>query len=643
MNMISSKEAMLKAYDACKGLLGLRSVAPHDLNSTKKELLCCGGTGCHASNSPLLMENLRAAIKEHGLENDVKVIQTGCFGFCAQGPIVKIMPDNVFYVQVTPEDAKEIVEKHIVGKELVERLLFIEPLLKTRVQDYAKMSFYAKQERISLRNCGLLDPENIEEYLANEGYQALAKCLFDMTPADVVKEVLNSGICGRGGAGFPTGLKWKIAAGVQADEKYIVCNADEGDPGAFMDRSIMEGDPNSIIEAMAIGAYAIGAQRGLVYIRAEYPLAVSRLETAIKQARELGLLGNNIMGTNFSFDITIKLGAGAFVCGEETALIHSMEGQRGEPTTKPPFPANIGGGYWGCSTNVNNVETYAAIPMILLKGAAWYSKIGNWKAELDENGNFKRTISGNSGTKVFALAGQINNVGLVEVPMGTTLREIIYEIGGGISGGSEFKAVQTGGPSGGCITKENLDTPIDYGNLSKIGSMMGSGGMIVLSEHDCMPAMAKFYLDFTKDESCGKCTPCRIGTRRMLEMLEKICDGNGTEEMLVELEELANTIRDTALCGLGQTAPNPILSTLRYFKDEYIAHVRDKKCPAGTCQKLFKLNITDDCIGCTKCKRNCPVDAIEGAIKQKHIINQSKCIKCGACIDGCPKKAIVKE
>ena len=643
MNMISSKEAMLKAYDACKGLIGLRSVAPHDLNSTKKELLCCGGTGCHASNSPLLMDNLRAAIKEHGLENDVKVVQTGCFGFCAQGPIVKVMPDNVFYVQVTPEDAKEIVEKHIVNHQIVDRLLFVEPILKNRVQDYAKMSFYAKQMRIALRNCGLIDPEVIEEYIANEGYLALAKCLFDMTPEQVVQEVLNSGLCGRGGAGFPTGLKWKIAAGVKADEKYIVCNADEGDPGAFMDRSIMEGDPNGIIEAMAIGAYAIGAKQGLVYIRAEYPLAVSRLEIAIKQARECGLLGKNIMGTDFSFDIDIKLGAGAFVCGEETALIHSMEGSRGEPTTKPPFPANIGGGYWGCSTNVNNVETYACIPEIIRKGASWYAKIGNWKPELDANGNFVKTISGNSGTKVFALAGQINNVGLVEVPMGTTLREIIYDIGGGISGGREFKAVQTGGPSGGCITKENLDTPIDYGNLGKIGSMMGSGGMIVLSDKDCMPAMAKFYLDFTKDESCGRCTPCRIGTRRMLEMLEKICDGNGTEEMLTELEDLANTIRDTALCGLGQTAPNPILSTLRYFKDEYLAHVRDKKCPAGTCQKLFKLNITDDCIGCTKCKRNCPVDAIEGAIKQKHIINQSKCIKCGACIDGCPKKAIVKE
>ena len=637
MNKISTKADLLAAYEVAKGNLTKRLVAGK-IDSVKKDILCCGGTGCHASNSNVLMENLRAEIKAAGLENDVKVIQTGCFGFCAQGPIVKIMPDNVFYVQVTPEDAKEIVEKHVKGHQIVERLLYVEPTLKEAIHDYAKMPFYAKQMRISLRNCGLIDAESIEEYIANEGYQGLAKAVCEMKPADVVQEVLNSGICGRGGAGFPTGMKWKIAAGVQADEKYIVCNADEGDPGAFMDRSIMEGDPNSVIEAMAIGA-----QHGLVYIRAEYPLAVQRLQNAIDQARACGLLGKNIFGSDFCFDVEIKLGAGAFVCGEETALIHSMEGQRGEPTTKPPFPANIGGGYWGCSTNVNNVETYASIPWILVNGAEKYAKIGNWVIEKDEKGNWVKTVSGNSGTKVFALAGQINNVGLVEVPMGTTLREIIYEIGGGISGGREFKAVQTGGPSGGCITKENLDTPIDYMNLSKIGSMMGSGGMIVLSDRDCMPAMAKFYLGFTKDESCGKCTPCRIGTRRMLEMLEQICIGNGTEEMLVELEKLANTIRDTALCGLGQTAPNPILSTLRYFKDEYIAHVRDKKCPAGTCRKLVTLRITDDCIGCTKCKRNCPVGAISGEIKQKHVIDSKKCIKCGACVDGCPKKAIVKD
>ena len=642
MNKISTKADLLAAYEVAKGNLTKRLVAGK-IDSVKKDILCCGGTGCHASSSNVLMENLRAEIKAAGLENDVKVIQTGCFGFCAQGPIVKIMPDNVFYVQVTPEDAKEIVEKHVKGHQIVERLLYVEPTLKEAIHDYAKMPFYAKQMRISLRNCGLIDAESIEEYIANEGYQGLAKAVCEMKPADVVQEVLNSGICGRGGAGFPTGMKWKIAAGVQADEKYIVCNADEGDPGAFMDRSIMEGDPNSVIEAMAIGAYAIGAQHGLVYIRAEYPLAVQRLQNAIDQARACGLLGKNIFGSDFCFDVEIKLGAGAFVCGEETALIHSMEGQRGEPTTKPPFPANIGGGYWGCSTNVNNVETYASIPWILVNGAEKYAKIGNWVIEKDEKGNWVKTVSGNSGTKVFALAGQINNVGLVEVPMGTTRREIIYDIGGGISGGHEFKAVQTGGPSGGCITKENLDTPIDYANLGKIGSMMGSGGMIVLSDKDCMPAMAKFYLEFTKDESCGKCTPCRIGTRRMLEMLEKICDGNGTEEMLVELEDLANTIKDTALCGLGQTAPNPILSTLRYFKDEYIAHVRDKKCPAGTCTKLYSLTITDACKGCTKCARNCPVNAITGAVKQQHVIDTKKCIKCGACISACPFKAIIKE
>ena len=642
MNKITSKADLMAMYDSEKVKLTLR-LAGAKADSKKKDILICGDTGCLVSDSKAIIDNLRAEVKAAGLEADVNVIQTGCFGFCAQGPIVKIMPDNVFYVKVKPEDAKEIVQSHIVEHKLVERLVYVEPTLKAQITDSQEMPFYKKQQRIALRNCGVIAEENINEYIAAEGFQGLAKALTEMKPADVVQEILDSGICGRGGAGFPTGKKWKIAASVQAEEKYIVCNADEGDPGAFMDRSIMEGDPCSIIEAMAIGGYAIGAQNGLVYIRAEYPLAVYRLQLAIDQARELGLLGKNIMGTGFNFDINIKLGAGAFVCGEETALIHSMEGLRGEPTTKPPFPANIGGGYWGCSTNVNNVETYASIPIIMRKGAKWYSKIGNWKPELDENGHFVKTISGNAGTKVFALAGQVNNVGLVEVPMGTTLREIIYEIGGGIAGGREFKAVQTGGPSGGCITKENLDTPIDYGSLMKIGSMMGSGGMIVLSDKDCMPAMAKFYLGFTKDESCGKCTPCRIGTRRMLEMLEQICDGTATEETLVQLEKLANTIRDTALCGLGQTAPNPILSTLRYFKDEYIAHVRDKKCPAGTCSKLYTLKITDACIGCTKCKRNCPVGAISGELKQKHVIDVRKCIKCGACIDGCPKKAIVKE
>ena len=645
MKKITSKADLMAMYESTKGKLALRLATDklNKLDSPKKDVLICGDTGCLVSNSQEIIANLKAEVKAAGLENDVNVIQTGCFGFCAQGPIVKIMPENVFYVKVTPEDAKEIVEKHLKNHQLVERLVYVEPTLNAQITDYQQMPFYKKQQRIALRNCGLIAEENIEEYIAAEGFQGLAKALTEMTPAEVVQEVLDSGICGRGGAGFPTGMKWKIAAGVQADEKYIVCNADEGDPGAFMDRSIMEGDPASVVEAMAIGAYAIGAKQGLVYIRAEYPLAVKRLQLAIDQARELGLLGKNILGTDFCFDIEIKLGAGAFVCGEETALIHSMEGQRGEPTTKPPFPANIGGGYWGCSTNVNNVETYASIPIIMRKGAEWYSKIGNWKTERDENGHWVKTISGNAGTKVFALAGQVNNVGLVEVPMGTTLREIIYEIGGGIAGGREFKAVQTGGPSGGCITKENLDTPIDYGALMRIGSMMGSGGMIVLSDKDCMPAMAKFYLGFTKDESCGKCTPCRIGTRRMLEMLEQICDGKADENTLVELEDLANTVKDTALCGLGQTAPNPILATLRYFRDEYIAHVRDKKCPAGTCTKLYQLFITDACKGCTKCARNCPVGAITGTVKQQHVIDQSKCIKCNACIDACPFKAIVKK
>ncbi|MBQ9511556.1 MAG: NAD(P)H-dependent oxidoreductase subunit E, partial [Lachnospiraceae bacterium] len=486
------------------------------MNIYRAHILVCGGTGCTSSGSAAIQEEFENQLKKNNLENEVKLVQTGCFGLCALGPVVVVYPEGAFYSQVKVEDVAEIVEEHILKGRIVKRLLYSETVAEDTVKSLNDTAFYAKQKRVALRNCGVINPENIDEYIAVDGYQALAKALTEMKPADVVQEILDSGICGRGGAGFPTGKKWKIAASVQAEEKYIVCNADEGDPGAFMDRSIMEGDPCSIIEAMAIGGYAIGAQNGLVYIRAEYPLAVYRLQLAIDQARELGLLGKNIMGTGFNFDINIKLGAGAFVCGEETALIHSMEGLRGEPTTKPPFPANIGGGYWGCSTNVNNVETYASIPIIMRKGAKWYSKIGNWKPELDENGHFVKTISGNAGTKVFALAGQVNNVGLVEVPMGTTLREIIYEIGGGIAGGREFKAVQTGGPSGGCITKENLDTPIDYGSLMKIGSMMGSGGMIVLSDKDCMPAMAKFYLGFTKDESCGKCTPCRIGTRRML-------------------------------------------------------------------------------------------------------------------------------
>lgn len=625
MDKINSYSKLLELYETFKGQLALRHDELCDSASKKKDIMVCGGTGCQASESHILAAHLRDILKEKGLDKDIKVVETGCFGFCEKGPIVKIYPDNVFYVEVKPSDARPLVEEHIIGGTIIERLLYIEPTLKQRVQTHDKMSFYGKQMRISLRNCGHINPECIEECIAAKGYQALGQCLSTMKPADVIQLIKESGLRGRGGAGFPTGLKWEIASKYHTQDKFMICNADEGDPGAFMDRSIMEGDPNCVIEAMSIGAYAIGANRGFVYIRAEYPLAVGRLEKAIKDARNAGLLGKNIMGTDFSFDIEIKLGAGAFVCGEETALIHSMEGYRGEPTTKPPFPAESG--LWQQSSNVNNVETFAAIPQIIRNGAAWYKSIGT---------------ADSAGTKVFALAGQVDNVGLVEVPMGTTLREIIFDIGGGIRGGKAFKAVQTGGPSGGCISTENLDIPIDFANLGKVGSMMGSGGMIVLSEKDCMVNIAKFYLEFTVEESCGKCTPCRVGTKRMLELLEKICDGNGTMEMLEELETLGNVIKDTALCGLGQTAPNPVLSTLKFFRNEYLAHVQDKRCPAGSCSKLYKLLINEKCVGCGMCKRVCPVEAIDGEKKQMHVINQTKCIKCNACIDSCKFKAIIK-
>lgn len=588
-------------------------------------ILVCGGTGCISSNSGEIAENLQKAIEEAGMKDQVQVIKTGCFGFCEKGPIVKILPDNTFYVQVKPEDANEIVAEHIVKGRKVQRLLYENPKSKEHVSDSKHMDFYKKQMRVALRNCGFINPENIEEYIAREGYGALSKVL-TLTPQEVIDEVKKSGLRGRGGGGFPTGLKWEFASKNQADQKYVVCNADEGDPGAFMDRSILEGDPHSIVEAMAICGYAIGASKGLVYIRAEYPLAVKRLQCAIASAREYGLLGEKILGTSFNFDIEIRFGAGAFVCGEETALIHSMEGKRGEPTTKPPFPA--ASGYWAKPTNVNNVETFANVPVIFLKGADWFSQIGTEKSK---------------GTKVFALAGKINNVGLIEVPMGTTLREVIFDIGGGIKGGKRFKAVQTGGPSGGCLTEKDLDTPIDFDNLLAKGSMMGSGGMIVMDEDDCMPAVAKFYLEFTAEESCGKCTPCRVGTKRLLEILEKIVSGRGTEEDLETLENLSETIKDTALCGLGQTAPNPVLSTLKIFKDEYIAHVRDKKCPAGQCTALLQYRITDKCMGCTACSRICPVGAISGAVKQTHHIDTSKCIKCGACMSKCRFGAIVRE
>jgi len=628
LNKINSYNELKNLHEEFKSLLDIRKSTGVDQSNSvsagqKRELLICGGTGCKSAQSDLIQSNLEKALDEAGLSNDVTVSITGCFGFCEKGPIVKVTPDDVFYVHVTPDDAEEIVKEHIVNGKTVDRLLYEEPTLKEKVKTQDEMTFYKKQVRIALRNCGLINPEDIKEYIAEEGYIALGKCLTEYSQDDVINIMIESGLRGRGGGGFPTGKKWQFAKFYDADQKYIICNADEGDPGAFMDRSILEGDPHSIIEAMAIAGYCIGATIGCVYIRAEYPLAINRLRIAIEQARQCGLLGKNIMGTDFDFDIQIKYGAGAFVCGEETALIHSIEGERGEPTNKPPFPAESG--LWNKPTCVNNVETLANIPAIINKGANWYSSIGTATSK---------------GTKVFALAGKINNVGLVEVPMGTTLREIIYEVGGGIKNDREFKAVQTGGPSGGCITAEFLDTPIDYESLNAIGSMMGSGGMIVMDEDNCMVDIAKFYLEFTREESCGKCTPCRVGNTRLLELLEKITKGQGTLEDLDKLKSLSETIKDTSLCGLGQTAPNPVLSTLKYFYDEYKAHVVDKVCPAGVCKDLMKYIITDRCIGCTKCARQCPVTCISGKVKNKHIIAQDKCIKCGACQSCCPVDAI---
>ena len=587
-------------------------------------ILVCGGTGCHASASNMLLENLKEQADKKGLAEEVQVISTGCFGFCEKGPIVKIIPDNTFYTEVKPEDAIDIIEEHAIKGRQVKRLLYKDPVKKEVVSDSRHMGFYKKQLRIALRNCGFINPENIDEYIAAEGYAALGKVLTEMSPEQAIREMIDSGLRGRGGGGFPTGVKWDIAQKVESDQKYVVCNADEGDPGAFMDRSILEGDPHSVIEAMAINGFCIGADKGLVYIRAEYPLAIERLKIALDQARDYGLLGTDILGTGFNFDIEIRYGAGAFVCGEETALIHSMEGHRGEPTFKPPFPAQSG--YLGKPTNVNNVETFANIPVIFNKGATWFSSIGTEKSK---------------GTKVFALAGKINNVGLIEVPMGTTLREVIFEIGGGIKNGKKFKSVQTGGPSGGCLTEKHLDTPIDFDNLLASGSMMGSGGMIVMDEDDCMVSVARFYLDFTVEESCGKCTPCRVGNKRLYELLDIISKGKGTHADLDKLRNLSDVIKDTSLCGLGQTSPNPVLSTMDNFWDEYLAHVDDHRCPAGQCKELIHYEVIEEnCVGCTACARNCPVNCISGERKEVHFIDQSLCIKCGACFEKCKFNAI---
>ena len=589
-----------------------------------KKILICGGTGCLSSKSKDIKENLEKELKERNI-NDVKVVLTGCFGFCEKGPIVKVVPANNFYIEVKPEDAKEIVEIDIIGDKKVERILYKDPVSQEAILDYKKMNFYQKQERRVLKNCGVIDPENIDDFLRNDGYKAAEKAISEMTKEFVIKNIIDSGLRGRGGGGFPTGIKWDIASKNHAEQKYIVCNADEGDPGAFMDRSILEGDPHSVIEGMMIAGYAIGATKGLVYIRAEYPLAISRLDKAIVSARKRGYLGKNLFGTDFEFDIEIKFGAGAFVCGEETALIHSMEGKRGEPTSKPPYPAEKG--FWDIPTVVNNVETLVNVPRIILNGVEWFREVGTEKSP---------------GTKVFALSGKINNVGLVEVPMGISLREIIFEIGEGIKGGKKFKAVQTGGPSGGCLNEEDLDTPIDFDSLASKGAIMGSGGMVVMDEDDCMVSVAKFFLEFTLDESCGKCTPCRIGNTRLYEILDRITKGKGKLEDLALLKELSECIKATSLCGLGQTSANPVLSTLNKFYNEYIDHVVEKRCTAKACQKLITYVITDACRGCTACTRVCAVKAIEGNIKEKHFIDPEKCVRCGACISACRFGAIIK-
>ena len=625
MSKIKSFNELKDFADKLKPILYMRENHTKE-NPEKREILVCGGTGCTSSDSIQIIENLRTEIKKADLEGRAEVHLTGCFGFCAKGPIVKVYPDDIFYTQVKPEDACEIVQSHLVNHKVVERLLFKEPSLNhKKVEKHNDMSFYKKQSRVALRYCGHINPENIFEYIGCNGYIALGKCISELSPIEVVEEIKASGLRGRGGAGFPTGIKWESASQTPPGQKYVVCNADEGDPGAFMDRSILEGNPHSVLEAMAICGYAIGSDTGYIYIRAEYPLAIKRLKIAISQAEDAGLLGNNILGSNFNFKIELKYGAGAFVCGEETALINSIEGKRGEPRMKTYIPSKRG--LWNSPTCLNNVETFANIPSIINNGASWFRKYGT---------------EDSPGTKVFALGGKINNTGLVEVPMGTTLREIIYEIGGGIPNGRKFKAVQTGGPSGGCITSNNLDTPIDFKSLSSIGSMMGSGGMLVLDDSDCMVDICKFFLEFTVDESCGKCTPCRIGNKRLLELLTKITDGKATLEDLDNLKELATTIKNTSLCGLGKCAPNPILSTLNNFYDEYLYHVVDKKCPAGKCQSLLNYIITDACKGCTKCARVCPAKCITGKPKEKHEIDTKKCLKCGTCMSNCKFNAIIK-